>query len=119
MNIFEFKAYYKPNRTILEVLVIDFISNTIKLKNEDGSCILASLSDVEIVYSSGIKDTNAKLLWEGDILKSDSDSERYVVKYSSKKAGFGALSSRGILYTLVGGAKCWQKIGSIYDKEKN
>lgn len=75
MREIKFKAYYKADKRLYEVLYIDFANNELSLWDEETEIDFeCSFEDVELMQFSGLNDQNDTEIYEGDIVKFDPQS---------------------------------------------
>ena len=75
MREIKFKAYYKADKRIYEVLYLDFANNELGLWDEETEIDFeCSFEDVELMQYTGLKDQNAAEIYESYIVKFDPQS---------------------------------------------
>ena len=75
MREIKFKAYYKADKRIYEVLYLDFANNELGLWDEETEIDFeCSFEDVELMQYTGLKDQNDAEIYESDIVKFDPQS---------------------------------------------
>lgn len=75
MREIKFKAYYKADKRIYEVLYIDFANNELGLWDEETEIDFeCSFEDVELMQYTGLKDQNDAEIYESCIVKFDPQS---------------------------------------------
>lgn len=72
MREIKFKAYYKADKRIYEVLYLDFANNELGLWDEETEIDFeCSFEDVELMQYTGLKDQNDAEIYESYIVKFD------------------------------------------------
>ena len=75
MREIKFKAYYKADKRIYEVLYLDFANNELGLWDEETEIDFeCSFEDVELMQYTGLKDQNNAEIYESYIVKFDPQS---------------------------------------------
>lgn len=69
---FKFRVYYKPHNKVYNVICLNCLSQNEIIIEYKGSSASVELENCEIIQSTGLKDKNGKLIFEGDIIYSPS-----------------------------------------------
>ncbi len=75
MKIPKFRACYKKNKRVFDVLVIDWLNRVVTLEEEN---IELDFEEVELMQSTGFLDDSEKEIFEGDALV---DYDGHIVGY--------------------------------------
>lgn len=130
MNNLKFRAYIKSINKVVDVLKIDFKSNTLVLDIDSDEIISKpfwwyetgvtrlNFEEVEIMQSTGLFDKNGKEIFEGDIVSRFKNTVEEVV-WNSRK-GWWAIQTRGEigLTVLAQFIEVVEIIGNIYENKE-
>ena len=115
MRDIKFRAYYKADKRIYEVLYLDFASNELRLWDEETELDFeCSFEDVELMQYTGLKDKNGVEIYDGYIV-----GDKYGVKIPMvvtwDDAGFRTLGKHnGEQYVGYVKDSC-EVVGNIYE----
>ena len=90
---FRLKFWDNTDKELGEVINIDFDNGFVDFKTKDG-ITSTQIKCGELIQSTGLKDKNCKLIYEGDILFEDWKNEVYpkgrywIVKWNKNQANF-------------------------------
>lgn len=88
MREIKFRAYVKDKNKIYDVKEIDFVYKLIRFEEEGKPTdTMRMLDQVELMQYTGLKDSNGKMIFEGDILK-DNQGQFGKVFYHNDGARF-------------------------------
>ena len=92
----KFRAYCKSDKTIYEVLLIDFKAKIEQIKLRKTSNIWYDFEDVVLMQSTGLYDRHGVEIFQGDIVEIVYDGEPFtgVVVYDLGEADFKATNNR-------------------------
>lgn len=114
---FKFRVYYKPHNKVYNVICLNCFSQNEIIIEYKGSTASVEWENCEIIQSTGLKDKNGKLIYEGDILQEN--WHKYKLEW-----GNGAYTikdiKRGTSYMFTSGM-CIHKsevIGNIYENKE-
>ena len=92
MREIKFKAYYKADKRIYEVLYLDFANNELGLWDKETEIDFeCSFEDVELMQYAGLKDKNGVEIYDGYILElraNPFDRKRDLFQVVFKDGGF-------------------------------
>lgn len=128
LNNLKFRAYIKSTNKFADVLGIDFKNNTLLLDIDSDEIIpkpyywwyetILSFEDVELMQSTGLKDKNGKVIFEGDIV-SGFFSENHEVVWREKRGCWVIQTINTIGFTeLAKFNKNLEVIGNIYENKE-
>ena len=118
----KFRAYCKSDKTIYEVLLIDFKAKIEQIKLRKTSNIWYDFEDVVLMQSTGLYDRHGVEIFQGDVVKIVYDGEPFigVVVYDLGEADFKATNNRedygnNFQYLTVG--ESIEVIGNVWENE--
>ena len=119
MKKIKFRAFFKIDEQIYEVLSIDFLNKEVTLWDKETAVNFeASFEDIELLQYTGANDKRGVEIYEGDIVKFVSrldDSKRMgTVRYWAGDAAFLIECEREIFF-LFHDALNREVIGNIYE----
>ena len=123
-----FRAFYRANKKMYTILIIDFLDNTLAMENTDNpkspmTCYV-DLGEVELMQFTGLKDKNGKEIFDGDILKiqtsdfySKKINDEYISQVCFSRGGFFVLTdSHHTDFCLWGKSTATMEvIGNLYE----
>ena len=115
MREIKFRAYYKADKRIYEVLYLDFASNELRLWDEETEIDFeCSFEDVELMQYVGLQDKNGVEIYEGYITK-DTYGTQIPMVVTWDDAGFRRFGEHnGERYVGYVKDSC-EVIGNIYE----
>ena len=118
----KFRAYCKSDKTIYEVLLIDFKAKIEQIKLRKTSNIWYDFEDVVLMQSTGLYDRHGVEIFQGDVVKIVYDGEPFigVVVYDLGETDFKATNNHedygnNFQYLTVG--ESIEVIGNVWENE--
>lgn len=109
---FRFRVYYKPHNKVYNVICLNCDRQKEIIIEYKGSTAIVEWENCEIIQSTGMKDKNDKLIYEGDIVERDhiQGKKQGVVVFDKEALQFRATNMS--LYSFVHRSVV---IGNIYE----
>lgn len=129
MNNLKFRAYIKSINKVVDVLKIDFKSNTLLLDIDSDEIIpksyywwyetTLSFEDVEIMQSTGLFDKNGVEIFEGDIVRNTHTGSVGRVHWCVHNTGFFYYVEKDKKdYTVFRANHNLEVIGNVYENKE-
>ena len=111
---FRFRVYYKPHNKVYNVICLNCDRQKEIIIEYKGSTAIVEWENCEIIQSTGLKDKNGKLIYEGDIVERENvqGKKRGVVEFNENLLHFRATNMS--LFSLIHRAEV---IGNIYENK--
>ena len=80
-----YRAFYKANQKMYEVLTLDIIDEKVLIENNDNPKSplrgYVKITETELMQSTGLYDKNGVEIYEGDIITTDLERPYLIVEY--------------------------------------
>ena len=125
MREIKFRAWIKDYEDMVTVDFIDFIEGEITIIDYEGIQRIFTLSEVELMQYTGLKDKNGVEVYEGDILSTDLDRPYLIVEFRNGAFMFLCHDNGKDYYDFMATTgensnftKYHEVIGNIYENRK-
>lgn len=111
---FKYRVYYKPHNKVYNVVCLNCDRQNEIIIEYKGSTAVVEWKNCEILQSTGLKDKNGKLIYEGDICKykfEEIGEQKAIIYFNKELCSFLAKPLNDFQYTKINNCEV---IGNIY-----
>lgn len=119
-----YRAFYKANQKMYEVLTLDIIDEKVLIENNDNPKSplrgYVKITETELMQSTGLKDKNGVEIFEGDIVENTTQrvylGHRFEVSWNGGYACFQLLNGgKSSNVPLMQDFMSYEVVGNIYE----
>lgn len=119
-----YRAFYKANQKMYEVLTLDIIDEKVLIENNDNPKSplrgYVKITETELMQSTGLKDKNGVEIFEGDIVENTTQrvylGHRFEVSWNGGYACFQLLNGgKSSNVPLIQDFMSYEVVGNIYE----